>query len=93
MGCQSHAEKKSISFGEVIYPDVPQQPNDTDCGAYFMKFFSEFLNDLPMDNWPRWNPEFTRDEVRQLRTDIQFLLQQLSHQQSKERNPKVTTSP
>ena len=86
-------KKKSVSFGEVIYPDVPQQPNDTDCGAYVMKFFSEFLNDLPIDNWPRWTPEFTHDEVRQLRTDIQFLLQQLSHKQSKERNPKVTTSP
>ena len=88
-------KRNSISFGEVIYvyPDVPQQPNDTDCSAYVVKFFSEFLKDLPIDNWPRWTPEFTHDEVRQLRTNIQFLLQHLSYQQSNERNPKVTTSP
>ena len=35
-------KRNSNFFGEVIYADVPQQPNDTDCGAYVMKFFSEF---------------------------------------------------
>jgi len=69
---------REISFVQVKYPDVPQQPNDTDCGAYVMKFFTEFIGDLPVDQWPSWKPRFTDDDVKQLRTNTMFVLQDLA---------------
>ena len=72
-----------IIFGEVSYSDVPQQPNDTGCGAYVMKFFTEFLSDLSFDHWPNWRPRFTHDEVEQLRRSTQFLLQELASKEKK----------
>ena len=54
---------KSVWFEDVCYADVPQQPNETDCGVYVIKFFAEFLNDLPMSQWPHWTPRFSHDAV------------------------------
>ena len=32
-------KERVISFEQVKYPDDPERPNDTDCGAYVMNFF------------------------------------------------------
>ena len=80
---KSKQRAPQITFEEVSYPDVPQQPNDTDRGAYVMTFFTEFLSDLPFDHWPNWRPRFTHDEVEQLRRSTQFLLQELASKEKK----------
>ena len=70
--------QSTISFEEVSYTNVPQQPNGTDCGVYVMKFFTEFLNNLPLNQWPKWTPRFSHNAIMQLRTNTMFLIQELA---------------
>ena len=70
---KSKQKAQNISLEEVSYRDVPQQPNDTDCGAYVMKFFTKFSSDLPFGHWPNCRPRFTKDEVEQLCTSTSSL--------------------
>ena len=72
---------RSVWFEDVCYADVPQQPNETDCGVYVIKVFAEFLNDLPMSQWPHWTPRFSHDAVLELRNETMFLLQDLASKQ------------
>ena len=77
---KAKTKNNDISFQEVVYAQVPQQPNATDCGVYVMMFFKEFLNNLPLDQWPNWTPKFSHDAVMQLRSDTMFLIQELASQ-------------
>ena len=70
---KSEQKAQNISLEEISYPDVPQQPNDTDFGACVMKFFTKFSSDLPFGHWPNCRPRFTQDEVEQLRTSTSSL--------------------
>ena len=74
-----HLQKtQNLSFENVCYPDVPQQPNQTDCGVYVMQFFAEFLKNIPIGQWRHWTPSFSHHTVMQMRTDTMFLIQELA---------------
>lgn len=76
-GASPKFDENSIS---VIYPKVPQQKNNYDCGVFVLLFFREFLGrkfpvgDLMSEQILRW---YCQDSAQELRRQIENLLLQL----------------
>ena len=78
--CAKRSAQQDLIFQSTKYPVVPQQTNNTDCGAYLLKNVTDFLKCYPVEEsaWHKWRPAYGQEDVLALRRQIKVLIQKLS---------------
>ena len=78
--CAKRSVQQDLIFQSTKYPVVPQQTNNTDCGAYLLKNVTDFLKCYPVEEsaWHNWRPAYGQEDVLALRRQIKVLIQKLS---------------
>lgn len=78
--CAKRSSQQELLFEGSRYPVVPQQTNDTDCGAYLLKNLADFLKSYTVKElaWRTWRPAYTQEDVTAFRRQIKFLIQKFS---------------